>query len=256
MFIATCADYKYYTVLLSLLATIKETNPKAKVGVWDIGFQEVQKEIIKKLPNVEYFVPEKINPMMLTEIPHSPGINKMVIGSYSFKPVIWHEAVKKYGVAIYMDAGVRVLRDLTPIENHIKEHGYWFIRASPIWWESTKTLIKHFKITDEEMKMDGLHAGIAGIGPGIQKLIDDAREAAKDINLFNNDGSALGGNNAGRHDQAVIAILMARMKLTTRIGGNPFHVTDVKSDITPNTFIYHSRGDSLSVAKSMKILGI
>lgn len=258
--IVTAADSVYFTRLLALIGSIiRYHNPKDfSIAVYDIGLQADQLRTLSKIAWVEVFNPEKVNPFVTTLLKkHEKGDKSAVPGLYSWKPVALKMELDKYPQVFYMDAGTVVCSSLRPLWEHIKNVGYFFVGCNTISYQTTKYVIEKIHVSTETLGKQALNAGLMGISESVRhSFFLPAYVMAKDIELFRDDGSASGGDCAGRHDQALFGIIASNSGLYVHPTGDHLElitdsgtaihsiVADDQSRIRPDTLIYQCRGNS------------
>ncbi len=242
----TAADKRYYGRLCGLIGSIHRNCHDFSISVYDLGLHPHELEEVRNVKNVTICEVEKTNIHILQDMKAHPASEEngaITPGIFSWKPVVIKQELDKYEAIIYLDAGTMVMRDLSDLYDYILKEGLWLIGIGDIGWMTTKYVINKLNVTKEELASHGIHAGIQGISRKVyNNYILPCYEYSKEIELFIDDGTAGGGIHSGRHDQTLFSILALRAGLKAT---NEFQVVDNKDDLTPNTAIFHSRGNNI-----------
>lgn len=258
--IVTAADSVYFTRLLGLLGSlVRYHNPKDfSVAVYDIGLHADQLRTLSKILWVDVIKPDKVNPFVTTLMKkHEAVKDRMAPGLYTWKPIAVKTEMDKFGQILWMDAGTVACSNLRPLWEHTKNVGYFFVGCNTISYQTPKPVIEKLKVTPETLAKQALNSSTMGITEHIRhSFFLPAYVMAKDIELFRDDGSAAGGDRAGRHDQTVFSIIAANsglyihptgdhLELITD-SGTAIHsiVADDQSKIRLDTLVYQCRGNS------------
>lgn len=260
MIVVTAADTTYFGRLINMLKSMRKNSPDTEVWVYDIGLKHEEIKFLQ-LGNWcdQISRPEKVNEKMFDYvIAHEAVPSRKVVGLYTWKPAVIKDAAMKarYGASLlWLDAGMTILKPLNPIFEHIDRKGVFFIGIGTIGWMCTHRVKDAFKIPKRVLESQGINAAIMGVKVGEESLetfIFPMAEYAKNYDLFVDDGTAEGGENAGRHDQTIFSIQARKLDLPffktgndmTLINGTKISIPYLKQEIDEFSVIYHSRGDT------------
>lgn len=259
--IITAADTLYYERLQGLIGSIYKChtqqlqyNNSFCITVYDLGLNEIEKKVLNSIPGVQVKRADPVNPHMYSETPsHLVDNPRNVIGWYTWKPVIIADALKHFENIIYLDAGITVTNNLRPLWDDILTTGYFFVGVSDINYMTTKYVREKYGLTELILNKQGLASGIMGMNRyACEVVVRAAYEAARDINMFVDDGTAPGGKHAGRHDQTIFSIQVARFNLhicpsrykiplVTSKGLKVFNMAEFPIEINAATLVHFSR---------------
>ncbi len=246
----TASDAAYFTRVCGLIGSIIRNCEFNIIRVYNLGLKADQIDFLNSFNKVVVHNVERVNPHIVEPMVSHFGLDKKVPGLYSWKPVIIKESLYDFDEIFYLDAGVSVVQDLSPIMDYIKESNYFFLKTSDIGWMTTEYVRQKLNLTREELFKPGLNAGIMALN---RKTWGDfvlpMSELAKDIELFKDHGTSGGGLYSGRHDQALFSIHALRanmvpLKSQFVINGKNYNVTEQPAEINKETLIYHCRGNS------------
>lgn len=256
--IVTAADDQYFTRLIAMIGSVIRNHEDGKfsISVYNIGLTSDQLDILMVIPGVEIFVPEKVNPFVTTKFKkHQFGEHRHVPGLYTWKPVAVKMEIEKCEQVLWLDAGVTVCRNLSPMWEHTRNVGYFFIGVASIDWQTTKKAAALCR-KPEILKQRGLNSSSMGITRSVyESFVIPSYECAKDLELFRDDGSAGGGPTSGRHDQTIFSIMAANsglhihesglyLEMITDSGTAIHSIVANREEVSENTLIYQSRGNS------------
>jgi hypothetical protein len=234
-----------------------------EIAVFDLGLNAQQKSIIEKIEKVKLMEIEKIHPEM-TRYFKTNADGREVRGWYTWKPVVFKQALEFYPYFLYLDAGSTVLKPPHDLFNHIQQNGIFLIHLSPIPIEDRMTRAVREKVMTKLLKHQAdfilrpdtpmIDAGMQGISQKVfNSYVQPLYVLAHDVSLFEDDGSAKLGFGAGRHDQTLFSIYAHanNFKLNNQgwsqlqIDGKqvPFHMHHSRHEVNQLTSVYRSRAD-------------
>jgi lipopolysaccharide biosynthesis glycosyltransferase len=247
------ADKKFYCHLSALIGSIYRRCSDFRISFYDLGLLPEQITVLSKIKNITIKEVEAVNPYILTELrshPFDPVNDVMVTGLYSWKPVILKQELDEHEAILYLDAGMMVMKDITPLWDYIKENGYWLTPVCDINWMTTSYIKEKLNVSYETLFATGIHAGMQGLTRSVyNSYVLPCYEYAKDIELFKDHGTSHGGLSSGRHDQTLFSIQAARSGLKP---SNAIPIARNRSLITDESIIYTCAGDSINF--DLKIL--
>lgn len=272
--IVTASDNTYFNCLLGLIGSIIRNHDQGSysIAVYNLGLSPLNISILKRIPDIEIFEVEKVNPDIIKPLrKHEKGDERKVPGLYSWKPVAIKQELDKHERVLWMDAGSVATANLHEVWEHIINEDYLFTGIGPVYYQTPITLKARLGIGDEIMGKQALNASVMGVSIYIYyDIIIPMYEFCKDISLFVDDGTAQGGPTLGRHDQTLFSILVNQAGLTIQsdsrniilnIDGGSVNRSIVASrgDIDAKTVIYQCRQDAdwnSDVAHIKKMYGI
>lgn len=204
--IVTGASSGYFHSLLTLLTTTLETSGAGIDGivVWDLGLRRSQRLLLSDLDDVEvaglparsrWPYPDWADPARLRE-------------SYAFKPFALLRTGFPGDTLLWLDAGVAVLGDVTPVFEMAERDGA-FLVDSPQYrnddWTSEECATV-MGATEEELQAPQIAANIIGfhLGGRWQSAFDEWLAYSTQPSAF------VGDRRHHRHDQSVLSILATR----------------------------------------------
>lgn len=107
--ITTAADSKYFYALLNLLGSLRLTQNNYSVVIYDLGLTDKQKRLLFELKEV-------------LEVKCIGSTNKVFIQPYCAKCYIWKKMSLEKGQQIFLDAGLLIGNDLSPLLEQVKQH--------------------------------------------------------------------------------------------------------------------------------------
>jgi len=225
--ICTVSDELYFDPLLNFIGSIHKVNfdELEEIMVFNLSMTNEQIEKLNRIEKLKIYSIEKVHPKLLKPVIIDVH-GKSVRGWYAWKPVIIKQALEKYESILYMDAGNTILKPLNDLFSHIEQNGYFFL-AGPhnIRDWITKRVINYFDLESEERKFildparKSISANIIGISRNYyNNLVLPMYNHAKDLTLFEDDGTAPGGFGKHRHDQTLFSIYtcLLNLKLNTQ----------------------------------------
>lgn len=258
---ATAADEAHYYLVKNLIGSIHTTNFKhvEEIAVFDLGLTSTQKEELNSMQKVAVYDLELVNPDMLRYIITAPN-GRMVRGCFSWKPVIFKQALELYPYMLYMDAGTTVLKPLDIIFQQIYTNGYFLLSCTKDSNNNVKNRITQTVIDGVVSSRTGKEQAVAlssetfMIDAGLQGLSRNMLDSyvlplyafAQNIDLFKDDHTAPYGFGAARHDQTLCTLLAYWLDLKIYDeGSEQIHVHWNRSEIKNKTCMYRSRADCM-----------
>ena len=246
----TVASADYFDRLLNLIGSIHENNYSSlvEISVFDIGLTDEQKKYLNNIAKLKVYSVEKVNPYIFDYFKHDMG--RMIVGWYSWKPVVIKKAMELHPYFLFLDAGTTVLGKVDPIFDYITHNGSFFISGQPwsIFSCSTKSVLD--QIINKSEKKDFLlgadtwqiSSGCIGLSNNVgcvKNFVSDCFACTKKIELFADDGTAASG--FGRHDQIIFSIY-ARL-----YGLNIFPVGYINLSYNNQNYLIHTHYDSSQI---------
>lgn len=254
--ICTCADELYFEPLINLIGSIHKVDfdNLQEICVYDLGMTKEQRDKIGSIQKVNLYKVDMVNPKLLKPVIIDVH-GKSARGWYAFKPVIIKQTLEKYESILYMDAGNTVLSSLLNLYKHIEENGHFILSGAPhnlMDW-ITKRVIKHFDLESEKNKLiinngtKSISANIIGLSRKYyNNLVLPMYNHAKDLYLFEDDGSGIYGFGKSRHDQTLFSIYSYLLNLKINNQGYSFLKVNNKK-IMFHTHYYNHLLNSRSV---------
>ena len=265
---ATAADEAHFYLLKNLIGSIHYTNfdQLKEIAVFDLGLSLEQKEELKRMQKVAIYIPEMVNPEMLTYAITAPN-GRMIRGNFSWKPVIFKQSLEMFPYVLYMDSGTTVLKSLDDLFEQIDTNGYFLLSCTKdsnnnVPHRLTQNVIKAVLPTrlkaeqavafDQDTYM--IDGGLQGLSRRIySSYVLPLYEYAHNKELFKDDGTAPLGYGEARHDQTLCTLLAYWLNLKIHDEGNfsldlkenskEMRIDWQRSEINTKTIIYRSRAD-------------
>ena len=262
----TPSDERHFPLLMNLIGSIHEVDYEnlGEIAVYDLGMTDKQLDIVKNIKKVTVHKLEMVNPDLCKYF-KTCASGRMVKGWFAWKPVVMKQALDIFPYVLYVDAGSIVLKSPKPLFKHIKNEGYFLMHVGEgdvihcIADRVTDYVKKNVIMTQgKEVAQKLLHPKTNMIDGGLQgvsrKIYDSyvgpMYEAAKDLDLFADDGSSPKGLGAGRHDQTLFSIYAhsKNMKIYDQgwaqlTSGAKIHIHSGRSYLEDDTMIYRARWD-------------
>ena len=204
--IVTGASSRYFHSLLTLLTTALE-NTAAEIDgivVWDLGLRRSQRLPLSDLDMVELAALPARSRWPYTDWADPARLRE----SYAFKPFTLLRTGFPGDTLLWLDAGVAVLGELTPVFEMVERDGVFLVDNPPYrndGWISDECA-GVMGATDEELSAPQLEANIIGlhVGGPWQSVFDEWLAYSTQPSAF------VGDRRYHRHDQTVLSILAAR----------------------------------------------
>lgn len=262
------SDMRHYHMLKNFIGSVhySDYHNLGEIAVFDLGLSKEQKSELNKMEKVKVYSVEMVHKDLLTFFKtHENG--RKVRGNFAWKPVVIKQALEMFPYVLYCDAGTTILKPMDVVFKYIQENAYFLIScthcancnmSNRITQNVIDGVISHLPPDKQEIVLSEktymIDAGLQGVS---REMMDDyvmpMYEYAKNIELFRDDGTAIYGFGAGRHDQTLFSIVAhslglyiyeeGYMELKTKAGNYPVHVHWDPSEINERTYIYHSRHD-------------
>jgi hypothetical protein len=175
------ADTKHFWPLVQLLKSIEEHEPGARILVYDLGFNQLQRD------NIEHgFDAVTVRRFKFSDYPKHFNI-RVNAGEYAWKPAIIHNVLEEFkGVVIWLDAGCKLANNLDKFKQSVVEHGMHSPRSpgEVSKWTHPSTL-QYFEVgtnSKDVLNYRILSAGLFGANydhPGIRDLVKEWSDCAK-----------------------------------------------------------------------------
>jgi hypothetical protein len=204
--IVTGASSHYFDPLLTLLTTTLEVSaaPIDGIVVWDLGLRRSQRSVLDSLDDVEVAALPARRRWPYADWADPPRLRE----SYAFKPFVLLRTGFPGDTLLWLDAGVAVLGDLTPVFEMTERDGVFLVDNPPHRndrWTSEECATVMCASKDEllgpqiEANIIGLH-----VGGRWQAVFEEWLSYATQRSAF------VGNREGHRHDQSVLSILAAR----------------------------------------------
>lgn len=229
----SASEGRYFRRVENLIASIHrfDYDDLAEIAVFDLGFSPAEIAELETMDRVKVYQTELVNPWQLTTFKSWRG--RLLVGYMSWKPVVVKQACGLFPYFLFLDAGSAVTSNPENLFKHIIEKGYFFIDSYCQWLggHTTQYVVKHVIEKDfPQLKEHLLAKTTFEISSGVQGLsrqmldsyIRPAYEYAKNIRLFEDDGTAPRGPWFGRHDQTIFSILVQSLGLKIHTLGRDF----------------------------------
>jgi hypothetical protein len=213
MYFSTSADSQYFHNAVNLIKTIHKHNSSSveAIAVFDLGLDPEQRDFLNSMKNTKVYDLEIVHPDLLKHfVVRANG--KKARGWYAWKPVILKQSLDLFPYVLYIDAGSAVVGSLTPLFENIQMYGYFFTVAdATIRSRATQRVVNFFKEFNENIEyilnLPGIAAGLQGVSRKVyQKYVLPLYELAKNIEYFEDDGTAPYGWGEARHDQSIASL--------------------------------------------------
>lgn len=222
MYFVTVSDTEHFIWLQGLIQSILKYNytKVAKIAVFDLGLTQAEIDQLNEMAYVQVHEIEDVNPSMREKfVVRTNG--RLARGWYSWKPVVFYQALKMFPYFLYIDSGIEVAAPLDDIFKEIESEGYYLFDCPhlifPVVTDHVKKLFELDKpenawILEEKC----ISAGLQGVSRAvIDAYIEPMYQLAADIKNFEDDGTAPWGYGFARHDQLLFSILARRLGLKT-----------------------------------------
>ncbi len=187
--------------------------------------------------------------MLYTRYPQGcPTHNEIPWG---FKLWSFREAIRRgHRYALWCDAAVWAVRDLTPVFDHIGEHGHFFLTYHDFDCDQTgnDNCLEHFGLTREEAAgIESIYACIMGLDLHNPRSLEflEKWEEAMNAGCFNGDGKEGAQDGSGpryrfhRHDQVTASIIIKQLEMSVTDAG---YLAQCYAPEVPETICLVTRG--------------
>jgi hypothetical protein len=256
MYICTAASTEFFTPLLTLIGSLHKVNfnELAQLAIFDLGLTLDERMTLEAMEKIKIYTIQITNEDMLKPFKTRKHEEKYARGWYSWKPVIFKQALEMFPYILYMDAGTTVYKPLNDIFDYIQENGYFFSSCNQsIYVMTTKYIINKFNLKSKENRWllnDSIH-GIRGGFQGLSRSMYESYvlpiyQLTYDIRNFEDDGTAPLGFGSARNDQPLFSIYAHILgckinKDTFTFKGKTIHTTDQIKKIDDTTVLCHTR---------------
>ena len=236
--IVSAADESHYKSALNLFETLNTYEPDSKLVFYDIGLKEDQKKtFISNHPNVIF---EKFR---FNEFPEfiSKKDKDGKIGSYSWKPQIINECIKKYNQnVLWLDAGCKINKKLKLLKIILGTKGFYVASSvGKINQWTSKESMNNLNFPKKYINKKNYASGMVGINPKKKyvDMLNDWSRLALDKNVIAPDDSSRDNH---RQDQSILTMLIYKNGLyrfttkTYKIFGIKIHNDPDKIYFWPN----------------------
>lgn len=258
-YFATAADEFYFPWFLQLIGSLHHHNFDAikEIAVFDLGFNEQQKNLIRRMAKVTLCQPEITHPDLLTQFKTNTQ-GKTVRGWFAWKPVVIKQALEMFPYVVYLDGGCVVMRPSDDIFRYLIAKNYflirdqeWFVDGQNKLFTIQEMCVRAARLvmqldTPERswiLKQPGITAGAQGLTRQMmENYVLPMYELTKDLRNFADDGSAQLGFGWGRHDQTLFSIQAHLLKLDLIVPGRDIQlsVDDLTTCVFVSDFIGHT----------------
>ena len=231
MHFVTVADSEHFPWLEGLIASILKYNYTkiSKIAVFDLGLRQSEVDRLKQIKFVEVYQIEDVNSEMRVKfIVRTNG--RLARGWYSWKPIVFYQALKMFPSFLYLDSGVEVCAPLDAIFDEIEREGYYLFDGMHLIYPVVTDQVKQlFELNREEnrwiLEENCISAGIQGISRCLlDSYVAPMYQLASNIKNFEDNGSSAWGYGFARHDQSLFSILARKLQLKT----HPFYCCPTK----------------------------
>jgi len=221
MYFVTVSDTEHFPWLQRLIESILKYNSSnvSKIAVFDLGLTQSEIDTLNRVDVVQVYPIEDVNPEMRKKFVARPN-GRLARGWYSWKPVVFYQALQLFPYFLYLDAGIEVISPSDDIFDEIKRNGYCFFESdgSPIFPSVTTYVKKLFDLDDQNNQwisgQRSLSGGIQGVSNALlHAYIKPMYHLAANFKNFEDDGSAPWGFGGARHDQTLFSIFAAKLHL-------------------------------------------
>jgi hypothetical protein len=260
----TASDTEHYLWTRNLISGIHRYHENIEeIAVFNLGLTDAEKIALEELAFVHVYEVEKTNPLILEKFQVNAN-GKIARGLYSWKPVVLKQAACLFPLFFYIDSGITITGDLTPLFAHTEDNGSFLIDCGhDIERMTTKPLVGYFDLNKRDnaliLKSSGISAGFQGITRSLYSTyIFPLYQMASEIEFFTDDGSAPKGFGYARHDQTLFSIKakLLHLEVHKALGGEPItlRIKGENKRVHLSDFIKITRGnfDPLLVEKYLK----
>ncbi|MCX6991188.1 MAG: hypothetical protein NTX49_09040 [Chlamydiae bacterium] len=249
----TASDTEHYLWTRNLVSGIHRYHENIEeIAVFNLGLTDAEKNALEELAHVHVYEVEKTNPLILEKFQVNAN-GKIARGLYSWKPVVLKEAACLFPLFFYIDSGITITGDLTPLFAHTEDNGSFLIDCGhDIERMTTKPLVGYFDLKNRDnahvLKSRGISAGFQGITRSLYSTyIFPLYQMTSEIEFFTDDGSAPKGFGYARHDQTLFSIKARLLNLNVHkaLRGEPITLRSKgeKKTVHLSDFIKITRGN-------------
>ncbi len=160
-------------------------------------------------------------PVLMFSDYHAIGSPDHHSSPYQFKIHAIEKAFEKDDIVLWCDSSMKIVGDITKIENLIKDEGYFMEEAGHYAGRWTNANARnYFSMTEDEAKQE--HGGITMFSAGLLGLNKNSKVAMEFFKQWK--GSAIAGCFKGdwadhRHDMTCASIIATRLGMKYQTGG-------------------------------------
>jgi len=222
MHFVTVADSEHFPWLEGLIESILKYNYTkiSKIAVFDLGLTQSEIDKLKRIKFVDVYPIEDVNPEMREKfVVRTNG--RLARGWYSWKPVVFYQALKMFPSFLYLDSGIEVCAPLDAIFDEIEREGYYLFDGTHLIYPVVTNYVKQlFELNRDEnqwiLEENCISAGIQGMSRSLlDSYVRPMYQLTSNIKNFEDDGSAAWGYGFARHDQSLFSILARKLRLKT-----------------------------------------
>ena len=204
----TAADSNYFHALLTLITTnYHRFDSEIEIEIWDLGLSPEQLRFLS-LP-----LKQNLSLKSLGELGEEPfpGAFGTSIKTFVWKPFIIRKALQRTESLLWVDAGVAIANNLSPVFDNLKEKDYLFYKNNDfvnIDYISDEASVA-LEIEVNELFAPQIHGNILAFSQNdkVSALIDMW------CYLMSKKEVSTSESNCHRHDQTVLSFLISRMNL-------------------------------------------
>jgi len=284
-YFCTAADSNVFGNLLNLIGSIQnsEFDELGGIAVFDLGLTDEQRTFLGAIEKVSIHKIAIANPDLLKYFKASND-GRMIQGWGAWKFVALKQALDIFPYALWIDPDFTVLKSLRTVFQHIQETGYFLCTigdekfdgkcAHPIRWGATEYVRNAFNLEGSEkvhvLDKEPVLSGVIGFSrQAVDYLIDPLYNYAKNLKLFEDDGTASQGFGSARAEETVLSIFAYLHGLTvhrqdftqktpllvySQGSHHEFFMTWCKGCVDGKTSLYHSRSDLSNYERYAKAL--
>lgn len=222
MYFVTVSDTEHFPWLEGLIESIFKYNytKVTKIAVFDLGLTQSEIDQLNQMKFVEVHDIENINSEMRKKFEVRTN-GRLARGWYSWKPVVFYQALKLFPHFLYLDSGIEVVAPLDMIFDEIEQSGYYLFDCPHLIYPVLTNHVKQlFELDHDEnqwiLEENCISGGIQGISRSLlDSYIMPIYKLASDIKNFEDDGTAAWGYGFARHDQAIFSVVARKLGLKT-----------------------------------------
>lgn len=221
MYFVTVSDTEHFPWLQRLIESILKYNGTnvSQIAVFDLGLTQSEIRTLYQNDRVQVYSIQEMNPDIYTKFAARPN-GRLVRGWYSWKPIVFYQALQLFPYFFYLDAGLEILAPSDDLFNEIQKTGYCIFESdgSCIYPTVTNHVKKLFDLDNPNnrwiLESKSLSGGIQGLSRVmLHDYVEPMYRLAADIKNFQDDGSAPWGFGGARHDQTLFSIFANKLHL-------------------------------------------
>lgn len=221
MYFVTVSDSEHFPWLQRLITSILKHNASnvSKIAVFDLGLTPCEIDTLHQIDVLQVYPLEDVNPEMRKKFVARPN-GRLVRGWYSWKPVVFYQALQMFPYFIYADSGVEIAAPSDDIFDEIQREGYCFFESdgSPTYPTATNHVRKLFDLDNPQNQWILMQRSLSGSTQGLSRAVlhsyvEPVYRLAANIKNFEDDGTAPWGFGGARHDQTLFSIVASSLHL-------------------------------------------